>query len=133
MCIVSMVHDHYGDRFIPWFDPNRLPWRDPFPGANPFSPLRKGGQKVPTARPISEEIAEELQALRQLIAEYREAITKAKRLDELTKQPDCEDPKKATLEERVTDLEQRLAALLERAKRTESVAMLAELMNGDEP
>ena len=88
---------------------------------------------MPAARPISEEIAEELQALRQLIAEYREAITKAKRLDELTKQPDCEDPKKATLEGRVTDLEQRLATLLERAKRAESVAALAELMNGDEP
>lgn len=126
MCIVSMIHDHYNDRFAPWFEPNRLPW-DPFPLPRPAVPV------TPPPKPISDEIAEALRTLRQLIDEYREAIAKAKRLDELTGQPDCEDPKKASLEERVTDVERQLSSLLQRVRIADNVDKLIALAKGDAP
>lgn len=46
--------------------------------------------------------------LRQLLDEFREAIKAAQTVDRLTGQPDCADPDKAKLEERVTKLEKRL-------------------------
>jgi hypothetical protein len=48
--------------------------------------------------------------LRQLIAEFRQAVAAAKVVDKLTGQPDCEDPVKATLEERVRRLEELIGA-----------------------
>lgn len=82
MCVVSMVHDHYNEPFRKWLSdtPVIQPW-------------------IPVA---------EIEELRKLIREFREALTAAKRVDELTNQPDCVDPKKATLEERVAELERRL-------------------------
>jgi hypothetical protein len=49
--------------------------------------------------------------IERLIREFREAIDSAKRLDVLTKQPDCEDPEKAKLEERVAELERQIKDL----------------------
>lgn len=126
MCIVSMMHDHYRDRFIPWFDPDRMPWTDPFPGrAEQFPRVRKCVLPPSRVKPLSEEIAEELAALRPLIAEYKEALAKAKRLDELTQQPDCADPEKAKLED-----------MRKRAKQAESIEALSVMFDGsdgDEP
>lgn len=131
MCIVSMMHDHFRDRFVPWFDPNRLPWTDPFPGRiGPFPRVRKR-PAAPPAKSLSEEIADELAALRPLISEYKEALVKARRLDELTKQPDCESPEKATLEERVAELERKLEDMHRRALLAESVERLAALQGDD--
>lgn len=100
MCIVSMVHDHF-EPILPkrdfWVQPNPL---DPLPGmaagALPFTFL-----------PTAEEMAE----MRKVIAEFREAVAAAKVVDKLTGQPDCVDPEKAKLEERVAALEEKLAAL----------------------
>lgn len=50
----------------------------------------------------------ETQELRQLIEEFRQAVAAARLVDRLTKQPDCEDPTKAKLEERVAALESQL-------------------------
>jgi hypothetical protein len=90
MCVVSMVYDHFRDRFPqpqPFTNPtpNPLPW--PMPGSLEFAELRK------------------------LIQEFREAVEAAKKVDVLTKQPDCADPEKATLEKRVAELERRLDAM----------------------
>lgn len=83
MCVVSMVFDHYQEPFKQWT-----------------------GTNLPDfLKPTSPEVLE----LRQLIAEFREALKAAKTVDKLTGQPDCEDPKKATLEERVAALERALA------------------------
>lgn len=132
MCIVSMMHDHYRDRFVPWFDPNRMPWTDPFPGrAEPFPRVRKRVLPPSRVKPLSKEIAEELEALRPLIAEYKEALAKAKRLDELTQQPNCADPKKAELEARVAELERKLEDMLKRAKQAESIEALSAMLDGD--
>jgi hypothetical protein len=48
---------------------------------------------------------EEVADLRKLIANYREAMKAAETVDRLTGQPDCEDPEKAKLKERVAELE----------------------------
>lgn len=89
MCIVSMVYDQYRDRFPPI-------WPAPQPTPIITEPAWPG------TAPLSTEIAE----LRKLIAEFREAVEMAKKLDALLKQPDCTDPAKATLEERVRRIEE---------------------------
>lgn len=94
MCVLSAVFDHYDDRF-------RQQW--PYQPAFPTTPY------VPPA-------PAEVQELRTLIAEFREAIAAAKRVDELTQQPDCEDPDKAALETRVAALEKRLDAFARAAQ-----------------
>lgn len=88
MCVVSMVFDHYQQPFNPWVDPGAPPVR-PWPSI-----------------PVSE-----LDEIRKLIKEFREAVAAARRVDVLTKQPDCEDPKKAALEKRVDELERQLREL----------------------
>jgi hypothetical protein len=103
MCVVSGVYDHF-NKLIP------LPWPQPI---QPWVPV------VPTTPPpiitigsttteITPSLAEEL---RQLIREFREAVAAAKTVDRLTGQPDCADPDKAKLEERVAALEKELAKL----------------------
>lgn len=88
MCTLSMVMDHYQDRF-------------PYPSSNPVP------SKTITVTPLPTE------ELRQLIREFREAVAAAKTVDALTNQPDCEDPEKAKLEERVAVLEAELLKLKE--------------------
>ena len=84
MCTLSMVIDHFDQR-IPggWTWPPRL-----------------------------SEPAIDLAELRRLINEFREAVDAAKTVDRLTGQPDCVDPEKAKLQERVERLEKVVDALL---------------------
>lgn len=81
MCVVSMVYDNFGDRLAPW--------------------TTSGGAAIATPPSLAVEIAE----LRQVLNEFREALKAAKTVDRLTGQPDCVDPEKAKLEERVAALE----------------------------
>ena len=110
MCIMSMIHDHYNP-LIP----------DPF---NPHKPIGPAVPPSPTTTPpagwftpatptpsIDFGSAAAVAELRKLIAEFREAVEKAKRLDVLTGQPDCVDPNKAKLEDRVTALEELLSKM----------------------
>lgn len=94
MCVLSMVHDHY------------LP---KFPG------LTVGTTTIqwPPQQPLS---AEQVEAVKKLIAEFYEATRAAKVVDSLTGQPDCVDPAKATLVERVRALEIRVAELERQVK-----------------
>lgn len=100
MCVVSMVHDYYKDRI-----PESWPWRllpepsDRKPRGNPL------GNGFPYGPPIP---SKEIQDLRKLIDDFRQAVEAAKKVDALTAQPDCVDPKKATLEQRVEELERQL-------------------------
>lgn len=89
MCVVSMVHDHYLDRFQPYVTPDiTISWPPP---------------------------SLDLSELRKLIEEFKEAISAAKTIDVLTKQPDCVDPEKARLSARVAELEAKLAAIAKAA------------------
>ncbi len=97
MCVMSIVHDHY---------------RDQFPGGlgGAWPPI------IPNPYQLPAPTAEEQERLRQLIKDFREAQEAAAKLDKMMKQPDCVDPEKAKLQERVAELEKQLAAIREAAK-----------------
>jgi len=97
MCVMSMVHDHFAP-LIP--DPGRTDWVPPSVTTVDLSGLAGSVAMAPA-------IAE----LRKLIAEFREAVEAARKVDLLTKQPDCVDPEKAKLEFRVAALEKALDRL----------------------
>lgn len=87
MCVLSMVFDQY-QPLLPkkWTD---LPtWKPPTPKelADPSLEAR-------------------VKALEELVKELKEAIKLAKQLDAVTHQPDCEDPEKAKLLDRIKKLE----------------------------
>lgn len=88
MCVYSMVLDQYAPLF-----PRRL---EDIPTWNP-----------PKAAEISLDpsIVARIEALEKLVAEFKEAMELAKKLDVLTRQPDCEDPEKAKLLQRIAELE----------------------------
>jgi len=74
MCTVSMVFD-YGRRV----------WPEPYPAPPPFSPW-----PFPNVAPSPDPLPtkEEWEA-------FWELVEKARKFDELTGQPDCEDPQKS--------------------------------------
>ena len=96
MCVVSMVHDHF-EPVVPWIEP--------------FDP--NGGQWPPVVQPKpAPDLGKALAALdlADLLKEFRELIEAAKLIDIKTKQPDCVDPEKAKLQDRVAELERLLAS-----------------------
>src|SRR5690242_16295965 len=102
MCVMSMVMDHYGPRFP---DPFEAPF--PFPPGfldpSTIGPIDLKPIEPVESTPIADLLgsAAAIAELRALIREFREAVAAAKTVDVLTKQPDCEDPEKAKLLERV--------------------------------
>jgi hypothetical protein len=60
----------------------------------------------------------EIEELRKLIQEFREAVDLAKKIDVLIKNPDCEDPDKAKLLERVERLEHEIEKFTSAKKAT---------------
>ncbi len=98
MCVVSMVMDHYNDRFNPWFDQPQQPYRGwpgiPGPPVNP-TPFDQEDFNKQLQRIVDQnkppKPSPEVEALRELIKEFREALKAAKLVDVLTDQPDCED------------------------------------------
>lgn len=87
MCVYSMVMDHFEPQF-PWsITEPRLDWTPP-----------TQIQQAPAADWLK------------LLEEMKEAAEAAKVVDRITGQPDCVDPEKQKLEERVADLEKLLAA-----------------------
>ncbi len=81
MCTVSMVYDHFGQQF----------------------PYVAWPQKT-TPPP-------DLAAIAKMVKDFWDAVEAAKKVDEILKQPDCEDPEKAKLRERVKELEAAIDAL----------------------
>lgn len=107
MCVVSMVMDHYNERFPRdwWHVPEGQPWTVLGPGGTTT------GTTVTLAQPMTEEMRRLVEEMRRLILEFKTALGAAKLVDRLTAQPDCENPEKARLEQRVAELERRLEAL----------------------
>lgn len=89
MCVMSMVHDHFAPVFPPLPAGTIATW-------------------PPSAVIVSQEEADRL---RGLIADFRSAIEAARVVDKLTAQPDCADPEKLKLEDRVARLERALAEM----------------------
>ena len=107
MCVYSMVSDHFAPMF-----PNILPF-------SPYNFPQTPEPKVDWATIFAEaqngaelkELREAVESARKLIAEFKEALEAAKVVDRATKQPDCADPEKAKLEERVAAIEKILSDL----------------------
>lgn len=99
MCVYSAIFDHYGPRFDPWIKPT-VP-SVPFEPINPQPPI--------DLSPFN--IKSEIEELKKLIKEFKEAAEHAKKLDALMQKPDCEDPDKAKLLDRIAELEKAIAAL----------------------
>lgn len=96
MCNVSQIMDQWAPHF-----PSPSIYPSPNTARPPFVPA------PPSTGPTVVEPAD----LRELIAAFYKALDAARSFDRLTGQPDCEDPEKAKLLERVAELERRLNAL----------------------
>lgn len=104
-----MVHDHF-DRIIP----------NPLPPDNQGIGWFSGSGVFPHVCPdISTQIAE----LKKLIADFKEAVEAAKKVDALTGQPDCVDPAKQKLEDRVAELERKIAKFEAQPRRPERIPL----------
>lgn len=106
MCVVSMVYDYYKDKFD--FPEVGTPDITTVPITVAGGTVQGITLTTPEYVVISKE---EVEAIRSLIHEFRNAVSAAKTVDKLTNQPDCEDPQKKKLEDRVAMLEQQLAAM----------------------
>lgn len=106
MCVYSAVFDHYGPRFDPW---NKTPV--------PLVPLSPIEQQHPIDLSAFG-IKGDLEELKKLIKEFKEASEHAKKLDILMHKPDCEDPDKAKLLDRIAVLEKAIAELKKPKKKT---------------
>ena len=84
MCVISMVHDSFEPRI-------------PQPSSFDWTPFIVKPQWVTD--------------LEKLLLEFKECVEAAKKIDILTKQPDCLDPNKAKLQERVNELEHKLQSI----------------------
>lgn len=104
MCVTSAVMDQWNP-YIPqpnkiWPQPQTVPYTQPYniPPNQQITiwpqPQVAGGVDNGTVK--------------ELIDSLRQALEAAEKLDELTNQPDCVDPEKAKLMERVAILEARL-------------------------
>lgn len=104
MCVMSMVHDDFS---------KRLPtdWNPPFPLNPGVATITTSSLVLPATSAQVESLRQEVAALKQLVLDFHEAVKAAAIVDRLTRQPDCVDPEKARLEERVRELEGRLDAV----------------------
>jgi hypothetical protein len=93
MCLVSAIYDQRRD----WF-PEIIP--TPQETAPTFTPVA-----IPWPPPTVD-----LAELRKLIDDFRAAVTAAKVEDERNGEPDCLDPEKAKLDDRIRELEKIIAA-----------------------
>jgi hypothetical protein len=92
---MSVVFDHFGPAFQPWFTPTKT-----FPDTTqPYGPLPNETISNP-------------ETVKKIIDDFAKAREAAKIVDELTKKTDCVDPEKAKLLEKVERLEKIIDALL---------------------
>lgn len=97
MCIVSNVYDSF-DPLIPYPRPSPVQPNNPGAGMWPWTPQL------------------DLAPLEKLIADFKEAVETAKKLDRLMGNADCADPEKAKLEARVRELETQIENINLRAR-----------------
>jgi len=116
MCVVSAVHDHFRPLFPDrWPQPTIEPWV-PQPSETAPTPNIQPIILPPLVQPLT------VEDVKKLIRDYFEALKAAETVDKLTGQPDCEDPEKAKLVERVKELETQIAAMEKSAKAAKKVA-----------
>lgn len=95
MCIVSMVVDHYNDKW----------WREISPSTPIFTPGHGTIPGVPPTVTLAEFLAlkQKVEEFKKEFEDMKELLKRAKIYDEVNNQPDCEsDEKLAKLEKIVT-------------------------------
>lgn len=105
MCTVSMVYDWWNRKVPEPF----MPWQPVLqPNTNPLPQI--------WITPQGDYIT--LEQAKQLIKDFWDSVEAAKVVDKLTNQPDCEDPEKAKLEQRVKQLERQIISLKKKVNRS---------------
>lgn len=94
MCVYSATMDFYRPRI-----PDISPWTPD--GYNPFETKTLGPQPV-------DKVDSEIR-IKEILEKFKRAVEASKVVDKLTDQPDCADPEKAKLEDKVRELEKLLA------------------------
>lgn len=80
MCVVSMIGDHYHDKFKQWPGIGTDPYQSPGGGIGP-------NQTIVMPSPISRQ---EFDDLKRDVLEMKELLKRAKEYDERNNEPDCE-------------------------------------------
>lgn len=88
MCVVSMVGDHYADKWREWGQPVIPIW--------PPQPF------MPTPSPVIDPV--DFEKLKQDVLEMKELLKKAKAYDEAKGEPDCEIAEKLAILRKVAEL-----------------------------
>lgn len=110
MCVYSMVMDHF-QPIIPQTIPSPLPNGE----GNALSWTSGSLFTLATQKDI-EELKAQISKIEKLLIDFHTAAKAAKTVDILTSQPDCEDPEKKKLENRVANLEKQIKQLKARIK-----------------
>lgn len=97
MCVVSFVHDYYEDK---------IPKIEPY---TPYVPPTTGDGIVWPPKLTFSPPALDLRELNALIHEFKRLLENAREIDDKTGQPDCVDPEKAKLQDRIAELEKLIA------------------------
>jgi hypothetical protein len=102
MCVVSMVADHYRDRFRDegwdkYIDLYRVPTQLPALPPPGYLPVPPGFV------PISEVSRAEFDELKKLVMEMRDLLKRAKEYDERNNEPHCETEEKVALIKKIAD------------------------------
>ena len=97
MCVVSMIGDHYADKFRPFIRPVD-PWITPLEPweVEPRKPRTPISIKPPVSR-------EEFDQLKREVAEMKELLRRAKDYDERNNEPDCEVDEKMEILRKVAE------------------------------
>jgi hypothetical protein len=98
MCVMSAVMDQYSP-YIP--QPNSWPYMSTAPGYPAASPAASPVLPVP----------DQIDAMKTFLESFHKATEAAQVFDEQTGQPDCIDPEKAQLLDRVAQLEAKIKKL----------------------
>jgi hypothetical protein len=93
MCFVSQTFDQ---------------WQPYIPYPVTTNPILLNSPTFTTTYPTSHPITLTPEQLVELLSAFHKAVESARILDQLTNQPDCEDPVKAELLKRVAELEKQL-------------------------
>ena len=98
MCVVSMIGDHYADK---WRD-RILPYQRPIDW--PYWPVDEGPASSPGAKPVEHPTREEFDALRKEVEDMKALLKSAVEYDERNNEPHCEVEEKMELLRRVAEM-----------------------------
>lgn len=112
MCVVSMVYDDFNKRF-----PNIIPEPEPYIPTLGGTTITVANQYEYVSKKEIEDLRKVIREATEFIENFKQAVQAAKIVDRLTNQPDCEDPEKKKLEEKVAKLEQEIKSINNKLKK----------------